>query len=78
MTSDSLVELVDLYQTIMDAANLNTVEKCPKIDPNKVNSCSDGKSLVPLLTNTNSDELEVGIKTLLVRSSHLKFRVLLN
>ncbi|KAK2141228.1 hypothetical protein LSH36_1137g00085 [Paralvinella palmiformis] len=48
--SDSLVEFVDIYSTIVEAAGLGTITTCPR-DSSMIRVCSDGKSLLPLIDN---------------------------
>ena len=45
MFSENLVEFVDILPTLVEAAGLPELEKCPE-DSRKIAICSEGKSLL--------------------------------
>lgn len=49
--SDVVVELVDMFPTVIEAAGLNPIAPCPKLpaDSSDVEVCADGQSLMPLI-----------------------------
>lgn len=53
VTSDKLVEFVDLYPTIVEAAGLGTIPQCPE-DSSAVATCHEGTSLLPLVNNPDT------------------------
>lgn len=50
MKSDALVEHVDLYPTLVEAAGLAVPPTCPEEEPFSIDYCTEGKSLLSLLT----------------------------
>ena len=58
ITSRSLVEGVDLYPTIVEAAGLRKVPHCPN-QSSKIQLCTDGKSMLPLIDNPNKKHKKV-------------------
>ncbi|XP_053394531.1 iduronate 2-sulfatase-like [Mercenaria mercenaria] len=48
--SDQLVEFVDLFPTIVEAAGLDTVLQCPE-DSSDIELCHEGMSMLPLIEN---------------------------
>ncbi len=54
MTTDKLVEAVDLYPTIVDAAGLPSVPLCPVHRSTETMLCREGISLMPIITNHSS------------------------
>jgi iduronate 2-sulfatase len=50
MVSNSLVEFVDIYPTVVEAAGLGTIPSCPKVSRD-IKVCTDGSSFVALLNN---------------------------
>ena len=50
--SRSLVELLDLYPTLAEAAGLPHIPDCPTISVNDT-TCTEGTSLIPLIRNPN-------------------------
>lgn len=48
--SDQLVEFVDLFPTLVEAAELDTISQCPE-DSSNVLTCHEGTSLIPLVNN---------------------------
>ena len=52
----SLVELVDLFPTLVDLANLPPLPICPQSSA-KVQLCTEGRSLLPLLLQNEKDIL---------------------
>lgn len=49
---DNVVELIDLFPTIVDLIGLPEIEKCHQ-SVNKQELCTEGKSLVPLMDNNS-------------------------
>lgn len=47
--SDQLVEFVDLFPTLVEAAELDAIPVCPE-DSSSTEVCSEGMSLIPLIT----------------------------
>uniref|UniRef100_A0A182JRP6 Sulfatase N-terminal domain-containing protein n=1 Tax=Anopheles christyi TaxID=43041 RepID=A0A182JRP6_9DIPT len=45
----NVVELLDLYSTLVDLAGLPPVQRCNVQRPHKATTCTEGKSLMPLL-----------------------------
>lgn len=54
MKSRALVELVDLMSTIADLAGISSLPICP-VDSHNVKLCTEGTSLLPLLTHSKQD-----------------------
>ncbi|XP_046542805.1 iduronate 2-sulfatase-like [Haliotis rubra] len=50
VVTEHLTEFVDLYPTLVDAAELPKLETCPPNSQN-ISLCTEGTSLVPLMTN---------------------------
>ena len=48
--TEALTEFVDLFPTLVDAANLPSLELCPE-DSDKTTLCREGSSLMPLIDN---------------------------
>jgi iduronate 2-sulfatase len=48
ITTEALTEFVDLFPTLVDAANLPPLELCPE-DSDKTMLCREGSSLMPLI-----------------------------
>ena len=48
-STDELVELVDLFPTLVDAAGLPAIELCSEKDSRKTKLCTEGSSLMPLV-----------------------------
>ena len=48
--TEALVELVDMFPTLAEAAGLPTLPLCPK-NPFKIRLCTEGASLMPLIRN---------------------------
>jgi iduronate 2-sulfatase len=48
--TEELTEFVDLFPTLVDAANLPSLQLCPK-DSSKTKVCHEGSSLMPLIQN---------------------------
>lgn len=53
LTSDALVEAVDLYATISELAGLDVPPTCPP-NPFQIEFCTEGASLVPVIKNLTS------------------------
>lgn len=53
MVTEHLTEYVDLFPTLVDAAELPPLEVCPE-DSTKTALCREGMSLVPLLKDPNA------------------------
>ena len=49
---EQLTEFVDLFPTLVDAAGLPSLPRCPR-DSHDVELCTEGDSLIPLITNPN-------------------------
>ena len=47
LTTDKLVELVDLLPTLVEAAGFDPLETCPE-NSHEVQLCTEGSSLIPL------------------------------
>ena len=45
-----LVELLDLFPTLVELAGLPKLPTCPKLDPLSQDACVEGRSMVPLLS----------------------------
>ena len=54
IVSDQLVEFVDLYPTIVEAAMLGTLPVCPE-ESSHIEVCTEGTSLLPLIFNRQSE-----------------------
>ncbi|XP_035914554.1 iduronate 2-sulfatase [Anopheles stephensi] len=52
---ENVVELLDLYATLVDLAGLPPVPTCNVKRPHKATTCTEGKSLLPLLVSNSSD-----------------------
>ncbi|ELU10885.1 hypothetical protein CAPTEDRAFT_33932, partial [Capitella teleta] len=52
--SNSLTELVDLYPTLVDAADLPPITLCPE-DSSDVDVCTEGASLIPLVADPEAE-----------------------
>ena len=55
-STDELVELVDLFPTLVDAAGLPALELCSEKDSRKTKLCTEGSSLMPLVEEGESSE----------------------
>ena len=53
--TDKLVEFVDLFPTLVEAAGFSTLEVCPE-KANDVELCTEGSSLIPLMENPSNIE----------------------
>ena len=51
--SDQLVELVDLFPTLAEAAGLDAIPQCPE-DSSNIELCHEGMSLYPLIENPST------------------------
>uniref|UniRef100_A0A182NJQ6 Sulfatase N-terminal domain-containing protein n=1 Tax=Anopheles dirus TaxID=7168 RepID=A0A182NJQ6_9DIPT len=51
---ENVVELLDLFPTLVDLAGLPPVETCDTERPYKASTCTEGKSLLPLLISNSS------------------------
>ncbi len=54
VTSDKLVEAVDLYPTIVDAAGLPSLPLCPVHRSTETMLCREGESLLPIIANQSA------------------------
>ncbi len=54
IATDQLVEAVDLYPTIVDAAGLPSLPLCPVERSNETMLCTEGTSLMPLMNNQSA------------------------
>ncbi|XP_052256437.1 iduronate 2-sulfatase-like [Dreissena polymorpha] len=52
VSSRQITEFVDLFPTLVEAAGLPRLPECPE-DSRNVTTCTDGKSLLPLIRNPN-------------------------
>ena len=50
--SKKLVELVDIFATLVEATGFEPLEICPT-DSSKIHLCTEGSSLIPLINNLN-------------------------
>ena len=50
--SSQLVELVDIFSTLVDATGFEPLETCPS-DSSKIHLCTEGSSLIPLMRDPN-------------------------
>ena len=55
LKTDKLVELVDLMPTLVEAAGFHPLKTCPE-NSHHVQLCTEGASLMPLMTDQNSDD----------------------
>uniref|UniRef100_A0A8W7PG61 Iduronate 2-sulfatase n=1 Tax=Anopheles coluzzii TaxID=1518534 RepID=A0A8W7PG61_ANOCL len=55
---DNVVELLDLYSTLVDLAGLPPVPRCDEQRPHKATTCTEGKSLVPLMQRNSTADGE--------------------
>ncbi len=53
MVRPQLAELVDIYPTLVDAASLPPMPRCPK-DSGSIQACREGSSLLPLVRNAST------------------------
>ena len=53
-TTSELVELVDLFPTVVDLAELNPIPLCEEDKSQSTEVCREGTSLVPLLSDSGS------------------------
>ncbi|XP_078602080.1 iduronate 2-sulfatase-like isoform X1 [Branchiostoma floridae x Branchiostoma japonicum] len=60
--SDALVELVDIFPTLAEMANLRTPPLCPT-DSSKVELCTEGSSFVPVILNVTGGTSRQNIVT---------------
>jgi iduronate 2-sulfatase len=58
--SDSIVEFIDIFQTIVEAAGLDSVPQCP-VNSGHVDVCTEGTSLLPLIDNPKGKVKDVAI-----------------
>ena len=54
MQTGKLVELVDLFPTLVEAAGFTPLETCPE-NSHDVKLCTEGSSLMPLMANPKSN-----------------------
>merc|ERR1719365_578875 len=52
LRSSQLVEFVDIFPTLADAAGFNPLEPCPELSNTSL-LCTEGSSLIPLLEDPN-------------------------
>ncbi|XP_046560858.1 iduronate 2-sulfatase-like [Haliotis rubra] len=55
VVTEKLTEYVDLYPTLVEAAGLPKLDMCPPNSQN-VSLCTEGTSMVPLMTNPTTDD----------------------
>uniref|UniRef100_A0A182PHZ0 Sulfatase N-terminal domain-containing protein n=1 Tax=Anopheles epiroticus TaxID=199890 RepID=A0A182PHZ0_9DIPT len=55
---ENVVELLDLYSTLVDLAGLPPVPGCNVQQPHKATTCTEGKSLMPLLQANSSRDAD--------------------
>ena len=58
--TSKLVELVDLFPTLVEAIGMEPLPTCP-LNSTDVELCTEGSSLIPLVKNTNNKEWKDGI-----------------
>ena len=56
--SDALVEFVDIFPTLVEAAGLDQLDLCSDSTPDDDELCREGESLIPLITNPDPDSSE--------------------
>ena len=54
LKTEMLVELVDLFPTLVEAAGFTPLETCPE-NSHDIKLCSEGSSLMPLIKDPQSD-----------------------
>lgn len=54
IAAEALVEFVDLYPTLAEAAGLPPLPLCPEYNSTQVATCREGTSLLPLVRSSNS------------------------
>lgn len=59
--TDSLVELVDLFPTLVELINGSSLPKCPK-KSSKIRLCTEGRSLVPLIVSAVQRKVILNIR----------------
>ena len=57
LETDRLVELVDIFPTLVEAAGLPQVPECPERQADLVQTCTEGSSLMDLFSGDNSPVL---------------------
>ncbi|XP_052899267.1 iduronate 2-sulfatase [Anopheles moucheti] len=55
---ENVVELLDLYSTLVDLAGLPPLQVCDVKRPHKATTCTEGKSLLPLLLSNSSEYID--------------------
>ena len=55
LSTERLVEFVDLFPTIVDAVGLPKIPLCPKSSTHTVRLCTEGESFMPLIHNSSAD-----------------------
>ena len=54
LRTDKLVEFVDIFPTLVDAADFSALELCPEVS-NDIKLCTEGASLMPLINDPNEN-----------------------
>jgi len=57
MRTSKLVELIDIFPTLVEAAGFNSLDKCPQ-SSHDIQLCTEGKSLIPLFEDPMNEEWE--------------------
>ncbi|KAK2165799.1 hypothetical protein LSH36_45g08051 [Paralvinella palmiformis] len=73
MTSSSIVEALDLFPTVVEAAGLDPVPLCPA-DSSRVELCTQGKSLMPVIRKPDCDIKGVAFSQLM-QSNHVLYTI---
>jgi len=60
LVTDKLVEMVDLFPTLVEAAEFPPLETCSEFS-NETETCTEGRSLMPLLDDPNTDMWKTAI-----------------
>ena len=55
MRTSKLVELIDIFPTLVEAAGFNSLDKCPQ-SSHDIQLCTEGKSLIPLFEDPMNEE----------------------
>ena len=67
--TDSIVEFVDIFQTIVEAAGMESVPQCPE-HSGHVDVCTEGISLLPLIDNPEKKVKDVAISQIFTHEGH--------
>ena len=73
---EQLTEFVDLFPTLVEAAGLEKLEKCPK-DSSNIAVCSEGESLMPLVSNPDLPTWKKRVFSQYPRKEHSKRKMVM-